>query len=214
MGVLSKLFGGGGNAVEEARREEERRKAEITAGQRRIEGIFSSSERAKQIEDFIASQRGLLQTDLNRTQEQNQRQLKFSLARGGLSGGSTDVDQNRTLAELFFRGTAEVERRAQNSGAQLRNLDQQSKQGLFAQLLGGADITTAAQNANQQLRVNTGLSRTANTFGNFDSLFGNFANIFKNSRIAAGERRANKNLNFGTLFSPSQRINAPVAGVP
>jgi len=214
MGIINKLLGGGGgNAAEEARREEERRKAEITAGQRRIEGIFGSPERQKQIEDFIASQRDFLQTDLNRTQGENQRQLKFSLARSGLSGGSTDIDQNRNLAELFLRGTAQVERQAQNAGANLRGQDQASKQDLFGQLLGGADITTAAQNANAALKQNISLSSTANTFGNFDSLFGNFANIFKNSKVAAGERRANKNLSFGTLFSPTQGSTVPVAGV-
>jgi hypothetical protein len=207
------IFGGGSNkAAKAATEEEERRKAEIKASQARLEGIFSSPERNQQIEDFIGSQRGLLQSDLNREKEEQDRQLKFSLARSGLSGGSTDVDQNRELSELYLRGIAESERRAQNSGAELRSQDQSSKQQLFAQVLGGADATTAAQNAAQMMRTNASLARTDATFGAFDSLFKDFSKISDNSREAAGERRATRDMNFGTLFSPNQRSIVPVAG--
>ena len=206
------LFSSGNDASQAAAAEERRRKAEIAAGQRRIEGIFSSPERNQQIEEFIAAQRSLLFSDLNRTGDENTRQLKFSLARSGLSGGSTDIDQNRELAELFLKGTAEAERRAQNSGAALRSEDQAAKQQLFGQILGGADVGTAATNAAQILRNNTALAAQDSTFGNFDNLFSDFGSIFKNSRIAAGQRRANRNLNFGTLFSSLPPSNVAVAG--
>ena len=213
MGIFSGLFGGGSNkAAKEAAAQEERRQAEIKASQARLEGIFSSPERNQQIEDFIASQRGLLQSDLNREKGDQDRQLKFSLARSGLSGGSTDIDQNQELSELYLRGVAEAERRAQNSGAELRSQDQQSKQQLFSQVLGGADMTTASQNAAQMMRTNASLAGQDATFGAFDSLFKDFSGIHKNSREAAGERRATRDMNFGTLFSPNQQQRVPVAG--
>ena len=79
------LFSSGTDPSVAARQEEQRRKAEIAAGQRRIEGIFSGPEREQQIQDFIDAQRGLLFSDLNREHEDTGRQLKFSLARSGLS---------------------------------------------------------------------------------------------------------------------------------
>lgn len=211
--LVGSIFGGGTDkASKAAAAAEEQRQAEITASQKRIESIFSSPERNKQIEDFIASQRGLFQSDLDREKQENDRQLKFSLARSGLSGGSTDVDQNRELAELYLRGIAEAERRAQNSGAELRSQDQQSKQQLMSQVLGGADATTAAQNAAQMMRTNAALAGQDSTFGAFDSLFKDFSNIYKNSKEAAGERKATRDMGFGTLFSPTTTQPVQVAG--
>ena len=211
MGLLSFLFGGSGNdAADEAAAEEARRKAKLVEDQRRIEGIFSSPEREQQIEDFIGSQRGLLQSDLTREKEENDRQLKFALARSGLSGGSADVDQNKELSELFFRGVGEAERRAQNAGAELRSQDQSSKQQLFAQILGGADVTTASQNAAQMMRNNAALASQDATFGAFDTLFGGLGGFYKNTREAAGERRAAQE--FGTLFGPRAQTQTKVAG--
>jgi len=211
--ILGGLFGGGKNkALDQAEENERIRQAEIDAGYKKIEGIFSSPERNQQIEDFIGSQRGLLQSDLNREKGKQDRELKFSLARSGLSGGSTDIDQNRQLSELYLRGIAESERRAQNSGAELRSQDQQQKQNLMSSVLAGGDITTGANNAIAMMRNNTALARTDSTFGNFDSLFRDFGNIYKNSRESAGERKANKNMNFGTLFTPSAQQGGQVAG--
>lgn len=199
MGWLSDLFGGGGDdAYEQARADEERRKAEIEAAQRKIESIFSSPERQQQYADFTAAQRAALFSDLDRQKQQNDRQLKFSLARSGLSGGSTDIDQNRLLAETYLRGIGEAERRAQRAGAELQSQDQASKQTLFGQLLSGADATTATQNAAQMMRTNAALASEDATFNAFDKLFGDFGEIYTGSREAAGERRAN--YDFGSLF--------------
>ena len=105
---------------------------------------------------------------------------------------------------------AEAERRAQEAGYSLRADDQASKQTLFSQILGGADATTAAQNANQMMKVNAGLARQDATVNGFDSLFGDFGDIYRYSREAAGERRASKE--FGSLFGPRPYNQAKVAG--
>jgi hypothetical protein len=204
-------MGGSSNKAQRAAEEAERkRKAEIQAAQKRIESIFSSPERQQQIEDFIAAQRSYLQSDLDREHGQNQRQLKFANARSGLSGGSVDVDSNRLLAETYLRGIAEAERRAQTAGADLSAQDQSAKQQLFAQILGGADATTAAQNAAQMMRNNAALAKQDATVNSFDKLFGDFGSIFKHSKEAAGERRAAQE--FGSLFGPRARTQTRVAG--
>src|SRR5690606_32769302 len=118
-------------AVKAANAAEEQRQRDLQAAQRRIESIFNSPERNQQIEQFIDAQRSYLQSDLDRSHADNSRELKFATARSGLSGGSVDVDKNKDLAELYLRGIAEAERRAQNSGAELRSQDQASKQSLM-----------------------------------------------------------------------------------
>jgi len=209
--ILGGLFGGGGGkATAAAEATEAERKAQLAASQQRIEGIFNSPERNQQIEDFIASQRGYLQSDLDRTHKTNQLNTKFATARSGLSGGSVDVDRNRLLSETYLRGIAEAENKAQGAGANLRAQDQSSKQSLFSQVLSGGDATTAATNAAQAMQQNIGMAKQDNMFGTFDSLFGDFGNIYKNSREDAGDRRASKE--FGSLFGPRPKTQTQVAG--
>jgi hypothetical protein len=216
MGLLDffgSLFGGGGgdDAYERARADEEARRKEIQAAQRRIEGIFASPERQQQYLDFEDATRRYLFSDLDRERDRNARELKFALARSGLSRGSTDIDQNRLLSETYLRGIAEAERRTQQAGANLESADQQAKQQLFSQILAGADATTASQNAAQMMRTNAALAQQDSIVNAFDSLFGDFGDIYKNSREAAGERRAS--YDFGSLFGPRPQTQAvTVAG--
>jgi hypothetical protein len=203
-------FGSTNKAQKKAQKEEEQRRAEIEAATRRIEGIFSSPERQQQYQDLIGSHRDYLQSDLDRTHRKNVLQTKFATARSGLSGGSVDVDRQSDLAETYLRGVAEAERMAQNKGAQLMADDQSSKQQLISQLLAGADATTAAQNAAQMMRSNALNAKNDSVFNAFDSLFGGFGDIYKQSREAAGERRASAE--FGSLFGPRPRTQTTVAG--
>lgn len=215
MGFVSDIFkgltgGGSDKAFKAAQAAEEQRQAEIAAAQKRIESIFGSPQREQQVQDFIAARRGLLQDELRRAQDVNARQTRFATARSGLAGGSVDVDRQRLLAETFLRGIAESERGAQNAGAELRSQDQQAKQQLLSQLLAGGDVTTTGQNASQIFQNSAALNKQDAVFNAFDRLFGDFGDIFKQSREAAGERRASRE--FGSLFGPRPRTQSQVAG--
>jgi hypothetical protein len=205
-----KMGGSSNKAYKQARADEERRRREIQSAQRRIEGIFASPEREQQVRDFINANLALRQSELDRGHRDAGLDLKFALARSGLSGGSADIDQNADLAENYFRGSAEAVRAAENAGAQLRAQDQSSKQQLFAQLLGGADATTAAQNAGQMMRTNAALAGEEGIYGAFDNLFGQFADLNKASKVAAGERRASRD--YGSLFGPRPKAQITVPG--
>jgi hypothetical protein len=204
--------GSGGDPYAQARADEEARRKEIHDAQKRIEGIFSSPQRQQQYADFVAANRDLLFSELDRTRDVNARELKFALARSGLSGGSTDIDQNRNLAETYLRGIGQAETKAQRAGAELQASDQQAKQQLFSQLLAGADVSTSVQNAAQMMRTNIGAAREEGYFGAFDKLFGDYGQIYKQSKEAAGERRARHEFGLNTLFQPSNTPLVPVAG--
>jgi len=198
------------SASREAQAAEDKRRADILATQQRIQEIFGSPEREGQIQDFIGSTRDFLQGDLDRDKLRNDRELKFALARGGLSGGSSDVDQNQNLSEAFLRASVEGERRAQSAGSRLRDIDQSSKFSLFNQALSGLDLTTAAQNAGASLRNNISLARNEGSESNFDSFFSDVTPFFKASREAAGRRRQQRE--FGTLFGARPVVANRVAG--
>jgi len=197
-------------AARRAQEAEDKRRRDIKRTQNRIETIFSSPDREADIQDFINSTRGYLQQDLNREKEFNDRNLKFALARGGLAGGSADVDQNQNLSEAFLRAAVEGERKAQGAGQQLRAADQEAKMGLFNQALGGLDMTTASNNAMRSLQNNIDFSRNVQTEQNFDSFFSSFGELFTASRKAAGERRQGQE--FNTLYGQRSTQATPVAG--
>jgi len=204
------LFGSSNSASKAAEEEERRRREEIEAGQRRIEGIFGSPEREADIVGLEDAVRAFLQGDLGRQKKDTDRNLKFSLARSGLSRGSVDVDQNSRLADDFLRGILEVERRSKSAGSSLRAEDFSTKNALFSQILGGLDTTTAANQATSALQQNIDLTKSSSFQQGLGKLFGNFDNIFKSNQLASTDRRAA--FDFNTLYGSRSRQIPSVAG--
>lgn len=200
----------GRGAERRAQAAEDKRRADIRATQQRIEGIFGGPERESGIQKLISATRGLFESDIGRTKERTDRQLKFALARSGQAGGSTSVDQNRRLSESFLRATVESERRAQGAGQRLRISDQEAKLNLFSQALGGMDMTTASSNALEAMRNNIGFAQNVQSERNFDSFFSEFKDYFTTSRKAAGERRQRRE--FGSEYAPRDVTPFQVAG--
>lgn len=203
-------LGGSKKASKAAQAEEDKRRREIEASQKRIDAIFGSPERQGDILDLENATREFLQSDLDRKKGDTDRQLKFSLARSGLSKGSADIDQNLRLADDYLRGILEVERRSKTAGATLRSQDAETKAGLFSQVLGGLDATTAASQATQAMRNNVDISKSQALQQGIGDMFGDFSDIFKSSKTAAGDRRGM--YDFNTLYGARQRPTQSVAG--
>jgi hypothetical protein len=197
------MGGGGGDQQAAAERAERERRAEVAATQQRIEGIYTSPGRERDINDLVGATRSYLQQDLDRQNAANERSTRFALARSGLSQGSADVDVNRRLSESMLRGSLEVERRAQAAGNTLRQRDQESKLNLFSMAQNGLDMSTAARQAGEQLRSNIGLARADAMQTGLGNVFNDFGELYKRSRERAGERQAQRDFNF---------YSAPYAG--
>jgi hypothetical protein len=197
------MGGGGGDQQAAAERAERERRAQVTATQQRIEGIYTSPGREADINDLIGATRSYLQQDLDRQNAASERGARFALARSGLTMGSADVDTNRKLAESSLRGALEVERRSQAAGNTLRQRDQESKLNLFNMAQSGLDMTTAARQAGEALRSNIGLARADALQTGLGNVFGDMGELYKRSRERAGERQAQRDFNF---------YSAPYAG--
>lgn len=204
------LFGSSTKASKAAEVAEEKRKGEISAAQARIEAIFGSPGRKADILDLESAVRAFLQGDLERKKVDVDRNLKFALARSGLSRGSVDVDLKARVGDDFLRGIIEVERRAKGAGTSLRAQDVETKAGLFSQVLGGLDVTTAAGQASSALQQNINLTKSTALQKGIGNMFGDFTNIFKRNVTASADRRAEFYLN--TLYGPRQRKPVSVAG--
>src|SRR5690554_8179011 len=106
-----------GNAQRQAEQQERERQARIDQTTGQINQLFDSPDRQQQITDFQSAMQDFYMQDLNRQKGTADRDLSFALARSGLTGGSRQVDANRTLGEDYQRGILDSERRAQSAAA-------------------------------------------------------------------------------------------------
>lgn len=180
------------SAADRAQRLEEERQARIADTQARINTVFDDPARAGQITDAINAMRERDMLDLDRQKTDTDRQLRFSLARGGQIGGSTRRDQQQTLGEDYTRGLLNVESRAQGFGADLSSRDQDARARLISLATSGLDATTGANQASAALKSNLEGAQS-NAYGqSLGDAFGTVGSFIKDSKDAAQRRRANQ----------------------
>ncbi|HHA2878425.1 TPA: hypothetical protein ACOFC6_002271 [Stenotrophomonas maltophilia] len=183
-------------AADQAAQMEQERQAAIRETQGRVNAVFDNPRRARDISDFVSAVRSRALIDLDRQNADAQRELKFALARGGLSGGSVSVDQNRRLGDEYNRGLINVENRAQGAGSQLEAADQDARSRLIQLATSGLDATSAASQAASSLRSNIGNAQ-AQAYG--EQLGDQFANVgafVKQRREESARRQANRDANY------------------
>lgn len=184
---------GAGNSAARAQREaqwaEQAKQQRINQTVGQINAIYDSPERQQGQQDFVKALREYYTQDATKQKEVADRQRKFSIARGGLAGGSADVDSRRTLGEEFQKGLLAAEDRAQGGLADLRAQDEQSRSELIRLAQSGLDATTAASRAASNIRASAeGAMATAKT-GGLGDIFGATADTYKRQQQAAEFRR-------------------------
>lgn len=176
-------------AAEEANRQEQARQQAIAETQARVNQVFDDPSRAADIADYVGAVREFQTDDLNRQKADADRNLRFALARGGLTGGSTQRDQQQRFGEDYSRGLLEVERRAQGAGAELQADDQEARARLIQLATSGLDATTAAQQASAALSTNLEAGRSTAMAQGLGDMFGGVKSFADASRTAADRRR-------------------------
>lgn len=184
-------------AANEANRAEQQRQDAIKGTQTRVNQVFDSPERAADISDYVNSLREFYGEDLNRQKTTTDRELKFSLARGGLIGGSTQNDQQAEKGRLYARGLLDIDRKALGAGAELESADQDARARLISLATSGLDSTTAASQASAAMRTNLQSGQSTARAQGIGDIFGSLKPVFDNARDAAQRRRANADAGFG-----------------
>lgn len=178
------------SAAEAAARAEAERQATISANVGRINSAYAGRE--NQYADFIDALRKTYGTELTRQQTDASRQLKFGLARGGLTGGSQAVFAGQNLAREANQGTLTAESKAQGALADLRAKDEQSRLSMISLAQSGADIGDAATQTANALRANIGAAQSSNLASGLGEVFGGTAATYKAMQEAAALRRGLK----------------------
>lgn len=175
---------GSNNAQQQAQQAEAQRQAQISATVGAINSAYGNPQRQQQIQDFVQAMRSYYGNDLDRQKAINDRELKFALARNGQTGGSTQIDQQRTAGEMFQRGVLDAEQRAQGAGAQLAGQDQQTKLNLIGMAQSGLDAGTAAQQAAEAMRTSLQSEQGTAKAQGLGDIFGTMATLYDRSRQA------------------------------
>jgi hypothetical protein len=181
-------FGGGNSAQHAAQRAEESRRLAIADTTQQVNQIYDAPQRQGQYNDYASAVRKRYTDDANRQKGVADRNLKFSLARGGLAGGSADVDARRTLGEEYSRGILTAEDKAQQAVQGLRSQDEQSRMNLIQLVQSGLDATTAAQRANAGVAQTAQQAQAGAVTGGLGDIFGQTASTYKTQQDAAARR--------------------------
>jgi hypothetical protein len=154
-----------------------------------IQGINAAfANRQAQYNNYLGAINTSYQTQLAQQQAQASRQLKFSLARGGLTGSSVAANQGGELQREMGQAQVSASEQAQAKLAGLESSDQATRQQAISLAESGANTGNAAQQTATQLQGNIANAQTnlgPNTLG---AAFGGITNTYTAMNNAAQSR--------------------------
>lgn len=183
-------MGTNNDAAQQAQQADQARQAQISQSVDQINKAYSSPQRQAQYDVYGSNLGGYYTNQVKEQEATNARNLKFAMARSGLTGGSANVDSNTQLQKDYSKGLIQAAQQASAGKAALEQSDINSKnqmvslaeQGAYT----GAIPTQVAQTQLASLDAAKGYG-AANSLGN---LFGSTGQVWQNEQTAAANRRA------------------------
>jgi hypothetical protein len=155
-----------------------------------ITSAYNNPNRAAQYDQYKSNLSNYYTGQVNNQEAVNARNLKFAMARSGLTGGSAAVDSNTQLQKDYTQGLLDASRQATAGTSALEQSDVNAKNQLIGLAQQGnftgaiPSQIAASQNASLGAAQNFG---NANSLGN---IFAGTAGIYQNEQTAAANRRA------------------------
>jgi hypothetical protein len=192
-------MGTGNSAANAANAANAQQQADIQKSVGQITAAYSNPNRTNQYAQYNKNLSDYYTGQVNNQEAINARNLKFAMARSGLTGGSAAVDSNTQLQKDYTQGLLNASQQATAGTSALQQSDVNAKN----QLIGlaqqgnftGAIPTQVAQAQSASLGA-------AQNYGNANALgnvFAGTAGIYQNEQTAAANRRAQTSP-FGSLY--------------
>jgi hypothetical protein len=185
-------MGTNNSATDAAAAADAARQAAIAKTVGSINTAYSSPNRQAQYATYGQNLNSYYTGQVNDQEAINARNLKFAMARSGLSGGSAAVDSNTQLQKDYTKGLLQASQAAQGGTAALEQSDINAKNQLTSLAEQGAytgAIPTQIAEAQQATLGAAGNYANTQALGN---LFTGTANIYGNEQTAAANRLAQK----------------------
>jgi hypothetical protein len=183
-------MGTGNQAANQASQYNAQQQQQIQNTVNQINAAYTNPNRTNQYQAYDTNLNNYYTGQVNNQEAINARNLKFAMARSGLTGGSAAVDSNTQLQKDYTQGLLQASQAATSGTSALEQSDINAKNQLISLALQGGTTGTIpgqisqAQNASLQAGQNYG---NANSLGN---LFAGTAGIYQNEQVAAANRRA------------------------
>lgn len=195
------MSGGSDSAAKQAAAQQATQNANIQAATTQIGNIFSSPARQQEYTDLGNATTSYYTDQLNQQQDVQNRNLKFSQARGGQTGGSVAADQDAQSGKDYLAGVLKAKNLGAAAASNLQGQDATEQANLVAAAQGGLSATDAAQEASSAMKGSLDSAQATSTANAFGDAFGDFANIYTQSQNAAALRQGQL-YSYNTVYQP------------
>jgi hypothetical protein len=201
---MGSLFGSQNNAgLNAAQTANAAQQQNIQNAVNQINNAYSSPERQSQYQSYQNNLQNYYNTQVNNQEAVNARNLKFAMARSGLTGGSAAVDSNTQLQKDYTNALLQASQSAQAGTSALEQSDINAKNAMIGLAQQGnytGAVPSAIAQGQQASLANAQNYGNANALNN---LFSGTSGIYNAEQTAAANRQAQQNP-FGTVYSASQ----------
>lgn len=140
--------------------------------------------------------------DLSKQRDVAGRDLKFNVARSGLTGGSVDVDKNGELATRYSDGVLSSNTNADGIVNNIRAKDESTRADLISRINAGMDATSATTSALAQMQNNQNQGRIDGQSNLLANFFNGIAGGVGAYQYAGGANTAQQQSS-GNYYNPS-----------
>lgn len=187
------LGGGDDKAQKQAAAQQAQTTADTQAAISGIDSIFDDPSRQAQYAKLGADTTQFYTNDVNDQNAIAQRQLKFSLARQGLAGGSQQAAEGEQESKDYDKALLNASQLGQQAESGLEQSDETSRMNLINSAETGLDAGNASSEATAQLASNLQSGESTQNANNVANAFGDLSSIYTNSANT-------KALNQGQLY--------------
>lgn len=194
-------MGGGPDVAGQAAAQNKLQQQNTDAATAQINSAYDSPARQQQYSDFAKNLSNYYTTQINNQQGVANQQLKFSLARSGLTGGSAAAYAGGVSAKDYNTAILNAQNQVQTGVGALKQSDVTAKDNLIGLAQQGLNTGNAATEASQAMSANLANASSAENPQALGTLFGNTAGIYQNQQNAAAQRKA-ANAGVGGVYAP------------
>ncbi len=192
-------MGTGNSAANEANAANARQQADIQKSVEQITSAFASPNRANQYAEYNKNLSDYYTGNVNNQEAINARNLKFAMARSGLTGGSAAVDSNTQLQKDYTQGLLQASQQATAGTSALEQADVQAKNQLIGLAQQGNFTGAIPTQVAQAQSASLGAAQNYGQANGLANLFAGTAGIYQNEQTAAANRKAQQSP-FGSLY--------------
>jgi hypothetical protein len=187
---------GAANALASANADQQ---AQIQNSVNQIQNAYGSPNRQSQYTAYGNNLQNYYTGQVNNQEAINARNLKFAMARSGLTGGSAAIDSNTQLQKDYTQGLLQASQAAASGVNSLKQADIGSENQLVSAAQGGGSIGSIPGQVATAQAANLGAGQNYANAGALSNLFAGTAGIY-NAEQGAAALRKSQTSPFGSFY--------------